>query len=56
MRKRREEWDTNRSVKRQSRKCGKHWCMGCDAAQVGAGERCPVCGNRSQPRRNKKGD
>lgn len=55
MRKRREDWDTNRSAKRNSRKSGKHWCMGCDACLIGPGEKCPNCGNKSMPRRNKKG-
>ncbi len=54
MRKQREEWDTNRSVTQKSRKTGKHWCMGCDACEVYPGEKCPVCGSRSIPRRNKK--
>lgn len=56
MRKHREDWDTNRSVTRKSRKSGKHWCMSCDMAEVGPGERCSHCNAKSQPRRNKKGN
>lgn len=43
MRKRRQQYDTNRSMARKAR-LGKAWCFGCDAYMVGDGEKCPVCG------------
>jgi len=53
MYKKREIYDTNRSMKRKPKR-GHGWCMGCDMAMVGDGEKCPVCGSRSVPKRNKK--
>ena len=46
-------YDTNRSVKRRPRR-SQGWCRGCDAAIVGDGQKCPVCGSRIKPIRNKK--
>lgn len=53
MHKKREVYDTNRSMKRKPRKHS-GWCWGCDMARVSDGERCHVCGNRQMPKRNKK--
>jgi hypothetical protein len=42
-------------MKRKPRKSG-GWCSGCDACMVFDGQKCPVCGNRQVPSRNKKED
>lgn len=55
MHKKREVYDTNRSMKRKPRKHS-GWCGGCDACMVYDGQKCPVCGNRQVPSRNKKED
>ena len=55
MHKKREEYDTNRSMKRKPRR-GNGWCGGCDAAFIRDGQKCPVCGRRQVPSRNKKED
>lgn len=55
MHKNRKVYDTNRSMKRKPRR-GNGWCRGCDMAVVRDGQRCPVCGNRQVPNRNKKED
>ena len=53
MHKDRKIWDTNRSMVRKPR-LGYSFCMGCDRALVGDGQKCPVCGYRNEPKRNKK--
>lgn len=53
--KKRHIYDTNRTMKRRPKR-GQGWCGGCDAAIVGDGQKCPVCGNRCKPYRDKKGD
>jgi len=55
MHKHREVYDTNRSMKRKPRKHS-GWCSGCDGCMVFDGQKCPVCGNRQVPSRNKKED
>ena len=55
MHKHREVYDTNRSMKRKPR-LHSGWCRGCDMARVQDGKKCPVCGNRQPPERNKKED
>lgn len=44
---------TNREKKLKS-KTGKFWCDHCDMALVGHWEKCPVCKQRSEPKRLKK--
>ncbi len=44
---------SNRDRVRQPKR-GKGYCFGCDAALVGSGEKCPVCGRRNGTKRNKK--
>ena len=44
---------TNRDKKKATKK-GLTWCRKCDAALVGEGQRCPVCGMKKIPRKNKK--
>ena len=46
MRKRRQSWDTNRSM---SQKVNNHgfWCPTCDLCIVHKGQRCPVCKQRN---------
>ncbi len=46
-------WDTNRTVARRPKKVG-GWCDCCDAAKVYDGQKCPACGNRTKPSRNKR--
>jgi len=53
MRKNRENYDTNRTMKRKPKVRG-FWCMSCDACFIHAGQKCPVCGHRDKPGRNKK--
>ena len=55
MHKNRKVYDTNRSMKRKPRKHS-GWCGSCDMARVSDGQRCPACGNRQSPSRNKKED
>lgn len=43
----------NRLLARRAR-LGKGWCGRCDRAQVGDGAKCPVCGQRSGRKRDKK--
>jgi len=54
IRKHRNIYDTNRTVKRRSR-LSKGWCRGCDLAMVEDGQKCPVCGKKILPKRDKKG-
>jgi len=51
--KNRQEWDTNRSMARKPSRKGS-WCDICDMAKVFDGQKCPFCGNRIKPSRNKK--
>jgi hypothetical protein len=55
MHKKREVYDTNRSMKRKPRKHS-GWCMSCDMMMVYDGQKCHVCGYRQVPNRNKKED
>jgi len=55
MHKKREVYDTNRSMKRKPRGHS-GWCYGCDRCMVFDGQKCPVCGRRQVPSRNKKED
>lgn len=41
-------WVTNRD-RTNAPRSGLHWCGGCDANLVGAGERCRVCRNVARP-------
>lgn len=43
---------SNREKKTEPRH-GRAWCPGCDAALVGDGEKCPVCGTRLLSKRRK---
>ncbi len=48
------EYKPKNREKKRIPKQGKHWCMVCDGALVGKGERCPNCGKKSLPRRERK--
>jgi ribosomal protein L40E len=55
MRKKREDWDSNRDIAKKA-KLGTFWCWGCDAQIVGEYEKCPRCGYKEKAgkRRHKK--
>lgn len=44
---------SNRDKKRAPKK-GKYWCPVCDGALVWEGRKCPCCGKRIEPKRNKR--
>jgi len=49
----RTERPTNRDRKRAAKR-GMAWCASCDHYTVWDGQRCPNCGRRSLPMRDKK--
>jgi len=53
MKKNREQYDTNRSMKRKPKR-NKGWCDFCDSAIVEGGQKCHACGHRQISKRNKK--
>jgi len=53
MHKIREAYDTNRTMKRKPRRIS-GWCDSCDSCMVYEGQKCPVCGKRRKPNRDKK--
>lgn len=51
------EWrPRNRDKARSPRPGGKRWCVVCDYAMVGDGERCPVCRKRILPFRGRRNE
>ena len=34
--------------KKTEPKLGKFWCVGCDRAYIGKGNKCPICGIRDK--------
>lgn len=53
MKKRKKNWETNRDTARKPR-IGKFWCDRCDGYLVGPGTKCPRCGKKQLPKRNRK--
>ncbi len=49
----RQIFDTNRTIARRPKRTG-GWCASCDRAIVFSGQRCPACGVRIKPNRNKR--
>jgi len=47
------ELPSNRDKKRAPKK-GKYWCPVCDCALVWDGRKCPNCGSKIKPKRNKR--
>ena len=43
-------------MQRQRPRPGRNWCLGCDRARVGDGQKCPVCGNLNGPKRFRRRD
>lgn len=44
---------TNRDKARAGKK-SRFWCKSCDLSMVGEGNKCPVCGNMQNRKRDKK--
>jgi len=53
MEKKRELWDTNRTVARKARSA-KFWCEHCDHYLVGSGQKCPRCKKKQCQKVDKK--
>ena len=45
------KWESNRDKKRKPKK-GFHYCP-CDRAQIGDGQKCPLCGRRDPNKRER---